>query len=127
MEEPLKALKLAPSGMGPPVLKSLSESISPQGGYALGMVFYAPNTPFTVWKGRAPRFARFFGPGVRAELRKVSVAERLVELKLITIEEGESDEPLEVAEDGSLQPILTAAQVAPSLHWHIICFGWLCT
>jgi len=110
MEEPLKALKLAPSGMGPPILKSLSESVSPTGGYALGMVFYAPNTPYRVWKDRAPRYARFFGPNVRAELRKVSVAERLVELKLITIEEGEDDAPLEVADDGSLQPVLTVAQ-----------------
>lgn len=110
MEEPLKVLKLAPRGEGPPILRSLSESVSETGGYALGMVFHAPNTPFRVWKDRAPRYSRFFGPSVRAELRKVSVAERLVELKLITVEEGEDDTPLERLEDGSLQPILTVAQ-----------------
>merc|ERR1740138_1062922 len=35
MEEPLKALKLAPRGMGPPVLKGLREGRSPAGGYEL--------------------------------------------------------------------------------------------
>ena len=52
MEEPLRALKLAPRGMGPPELKSLSESKTPSGGYALSMIFFAPNTPYRVWKDR---------------------------------------------------------------------------
>uniref|UniRef100_A0A7S4BHU9 Uncharacterized protein n=1 Tax=Chrysotila carterae TaxID=13221 RepID=A0A7S4BHU9_CHRCT len=110
MEEPLKALKLAPRGVGPPELKSLREGVSPNGGYELGMTFYAPNTPFRVWKDRAPRYARFFGPNVRAVLRKVDVEQRLVELTLITMEEGETDEPLEVLDDGSLAPVQTAAE-----------------
>jgi len=110
MEEPLKALKLAPRGMGPPILKRLKESVTPAGGYALGMTFYAPNTPYRIWKDRAPRYARFFGPGVRAVLRKVDVERRLVELTLATLEEGESDKPLEVLDDGSLGPVLTAQE-----------------
>jgi len=110
MEDPLKALKLAPRGMAPPELRSMSESVTPEGGYALSMLFFAPNTPYRVWQDRAPRLARFFGPGVRAELRKVSVEERLVEMTLITLEKGMSDEPLERLEDGSLAPVLTAAQ-----------------
>lgn len=112
MEEPLKALKLAPRGMGPPILKAMRETISPTGGYHLGMTFFAPNTPYRVWKDRAPRYARFFGPNVRAELRKVSTEDRLVELSLITVDEGESIEPLEQTDDGSLIPILTAAEEA---------------
>lgn len=110
MEEPLKALKLAPRGMGPPILKSVREAVSDTGGYELGLTFFAPNTPFRVWKDRAPRYSRFFGPSVRAVLRKVNVAERLVELSLITVEEGEDDRPLELLDDGTLALVQTAAQ-----------------
>ena len=42
-----------------------------------------------VWKDRAPRYARFFGPNVRATLKKYDAANRLVELSLITTAEGE--------------------------------------
>lgn len=109
MEDPLKALKLAPRGMGPPELRSMREWVSPQGGYALSMTFFAPNTPYRVWKDRAPRYSRFFGPGVRAELRKVSSSRREVELSLITCEPGEDDTPLEQLEDGSKVAVKTAA------------------
>merc|ERR1719393_265971 len=106
MEEPLKALKLAPPGRGPPELVKFTETVSPTGGYSMGMTFFAPYTPFPVWKQRAKRYATFFGPNVRAELKKVSVEKRLVELALITVEEGESTEPLERLEDGTLVPVV---------------------
>jgi len=112
MEDPLKALKLAPRGMGPPTLMNLAEAVTPEGQYALTMRFFAPNTPYRVWKDRAPRYARFFGPNVRATLKKYDPSKRLVELSLITTEEGESQEPLELLEDGSYVPILTAAEEA---------------
>jgi len=111
MEDPLKALKLAPRGMGPPELKSIREFVSPQGGYGLGLTFFAPNTPYRVWKDRAPRYSRFFGPNVRAEIRKVSGERRLVELSLISCNEGEDDTPLEVIDEkGTLAPVQTAAE-----------------
>jgi len=106
MEEPLKALKLAPRGMAPPVLKALREGTSERGGYELGMTFYAPQTPYRVWKDRAPRYGRFFGPNVRAEVKLVDVEERLVELTLVTLEEGDSEEPLERDASGALVPIV---------------------
>merc|ERR1719213_1451291 len=63
MEEPLKALKLAPPGRGPPELVAFTESVSPTGGYAMGITFTAPYTPYPVWKERAiKKFTRFFGP-----------------------------------------------------------------
>jgi len=110
MEDPLKALKLAPKGMGPPELKAMKEEATADGQYALTMRFYAPNTPYRVWKDRAPRYARFFGPNVRATLRRYDVERRLVELALISISPGESDEPLERLDDGSFVPIKTAAE-----------------
>jgi len=110
MEDPLKALKLAPRGMGPPTLLSMAEEVSPTGDYSLKMTFFAPNTPYRVWKDRAPRYSRFFGPGVRAELQLKSVEKKTVELSLITIAEGEDDTPLEVMPDGKRRPVQTAAQ-----------------
>ena len=105
MEEALRALKLQPPGRGPPELIQFTESVSPTGGYAMGMTFSAPYTPWPVWKQRAKKYATFFGPGISAELRKVDATKRQVELTLITIEEGESTEPLERLEDGSLVPV----------------------
>lgn len=110
MEQPLKALKLAPPGRGPPELISFKETVSPLGGYALGMTFFAPYTPYPVWKQRGLKYGRFFGPGVRAELRKVSSQKRLVELTLITLAEGEDDGPMERLEDGSLIPLVNEVQ-----------------
>merc|ERR1719424_1374146 len=105
MEEPLKALKFAPPGRGPPELRAFTESVSPEGGYAMGMTFFAPYTPYTVWKQRAKKYAVFFGPNIRAELRKVSSEKRLVELTLITVADGESTDPQERLADGSLIPL----------------------
>jgi len=110
MELQLRALKLAPRGMGPPEIKQLVERVTPDGAYSLSMIFYAPNTPYRIWKDRAPRYSNFFGPGVRAQVKKASGEQRLVQLTLITVQEGESTECLEELEDGTLVPVLTAAE-----------------
>ena len=110
MEDPLKALKLAPRGMGPPELINLAEFVTPQGEYGLTMRFFAPNTPYRVWKDRAPRYATFFGPNVRATLKKYNSAKRLVELSLITVKEGDDLTPLEYNDAGELGTIATAAE-----------------
>merc|ERR1719327_599371 len=110
MEDPLKALKLAPRDMGPPTLTNLAESVTPEGDYALTMRFFAPNTPYRVWKDRAPRYARFFGPNVRATLKKYDAAKRLVELSLITTTDGEDSTPLEQNEDGTFSPVKSVAE-----------------
>ena len=39
----------------------------------------------------------------------MNVQKKLVELSLITIDEGEDDTPLEVLKDGTRQPVQTAA------------------
>merc|ERR1719460_1161970 len=110
MEDPLRALKLAPRGMGVPDLVKLAEAVTPDGQYSLTMRFFAPNTPYRVWKDRGPRYARFFGPNVRATLKKYDASKRQVELSLITTSEGDSDEPMELLEDGTYTPILTVAE-----------------
>jgi len=110
MEDPLRSLKLAPRGMGPPELKKFSEEVTEDGQYALGMTFFAPNTPYRVWKDRAPRYSRFFGPGVRAKLQKVNSAKRLVKLTLITTDPGDDDTPLELDDKGEWVPVKTAQE-----------------
>jgi len=110
MEDPLRALKLAPRGMGVPELVNIAETVTETGEYGITMRFFAPNTPYRVWKDRAPRYSRFFGPNVRATLKKYNSQKRLVELSLITVAEGDSDEPLELLEDGSYVSIQTAAE-----------------
>ena len=108
-----KGLAYAPCRQGVPVLQSLSESRTPAGGYALSMVFYAPNTPYHVWKDRmagSDGIARFFGDGkksLRAWVRLGSVKDRTVELTIATLEEGEEDTALELLNDGSFAPILS--------------------
>ena len=41
---------------------------------------------------------------------QVNVEKKLVELSLITVDEGEADEPLEVMKDGTRKPVLTASE-----------------
>jgi hypothetical protein len=73
------------------------------------MRFYAPNTPYSVWKERGARYARFFAPDIRAVLKKFNKKKRLVELSLVTFKKGESDEPLELLEDGSYRSMTTSS------------------
>jgi len=110
MEDPLRALKLAPKGMAVPELVNIAEAVTPEGEYAMTMRFFAPNTPYRVWKDRAPRYSRFFGPTVRATLKKYDSKRRLVELSLITTKEGEDDTCLEYNDAGELVPVQTAAE-----------------
>jgi hypothetical protein len=109
MEGPLRALKLAPRGMAVPQLVYLAEFVTPEGQYGMTMRFYAPNTPYSVWKERGARYARFFQPDVRAVLKKFDKKKRLVELSLITMTKEESDEPLEILEDGSMRSMTGSA------------------
>lgn len=110
MEDALRALKLAPRGMAVPELVNLAEAVTPEGEYSMTMRFFAPNTPYRVWKDRAPRYATFFGPNVRATIKKYDSAKRLVELSLITVKEGDDMTPLEVNEKGETRPVATAAE-----------------
>jgi hypothetical protein len=110
MEDPLRALKLAPRGMAVPELVNMAEAVMPDGEYSMTMRFFAPNTPYRVWKDRAPRYSRFFGPNVRATLKKYDSKKRLVELTLITTKDGDDDTPLEYNDAGELVPIKTAAE-----------------
>jgi hypothetical protein len=51
------------------------------GGYGLVLRFRANGVPLERWQAREERLGRFFGPGLRAELRPVSGRE--LELRLL--------------------------------------------
>lgn len=110
MEDPLKFLKLAPSGMGVPEICNMIEKVTDDGRYSLTMRFNSPDTPYRIWKDRSPRFARFFGPGVRAQLKIYNKAKQQVELELISCGEDEDMTALEELPDGSLVPIVTTLE-----------------
>lgn len=110
MEDPLNFLKLAPSGMGVPEICNMKEEVTEDGRYSLTMRFNSPDTPYRIWKDRSPRYARFFGPGVRARLRIYSREKQQVELILQTCGEDEDMTALEELPDGTFAPIMTTLE-----------------
>ena len=38
---------------------SICQAVTADGNYEMGMPFFSPNTPYRVWKDRAPRYSRF--------------------------------------------------------------------
>mmetsp|Transcript_46187 Transcript_46187/g.86445 ORF Transcript_46187/g.86445 Transcript_46187/m.86445 type:complete len:324 (+) Transcript_46187:69-1040(+) len=110
MEDPLRFLKLAPSGRGVPQICNLKEAVTKDGRYSLTMRFKSPDTPYRIWKDRSPRYARFFGPGVRAQLKIYSKKDQQVELTLISCDEDEDMTALEELPDGTLARIVTSAE-----------------
>jgi hypothetical protein len=79
LESSLQALKLWDDG-NPPELLSVGE-LERDGGYGLLMRFRSPGVPFERWRASQERLARFFGPGLTAEL----VQRGGVELDLILL------------------------------------------
>mmetsp|Transcript_15707 Transcript_15707/g.28050 ORF Transcript_15707/g.28050 Transcript_15707/m.28050 type:complete len:325 (-) Transcript_15707:30-1004(-) len=110
MEDPLRFLKLAPSGRGVPNICNLKETVTKDGRYSLAMRFNSPDTPYRMWKDRSPRYAKFFGPGVRAQLKIYSKKDQQVELTLISCDEDEDMTALEELPDGTLARIVTSAE-----------------
>jgi hypothetical protein len=66
LESSLEALKLW-DAEDPPQLLTVEE-LDHQGTYGLRLVFAPEGVPFGRWQERQERLARFFGPGLRAEL-----------------------------------------------------------
>jgi hypothetical protein len=79
LESSLEALKLW-NDDAPPELLSVAESAA-EGGYGLVLHFRCHGVPVERWQARQERLGRFFGPGLRAELRPVSPGE--LELRLL--------------------------------------------
>lgn len=105
MGDALKILGLQPRGEGPPELLKVTERVTNDGQYSMEMQFKCAGTPYTSWLKSAHRYANFFGPNVRATVKKVSAEQRIVALTLISVPPGGDETPREVQEDGTEVPI----------------------
>ncbi len=63
----LEKLGLSPSDDDRPVLKGLQES-EIDGAYALTLEFYSPFIKIDAWQEKREKIAKFFGPGIKAEI-----------------------------------------------------------
>ncbi|MCP9840095.1 DUF2854 domain-containing protein [Synechococcus sp. J7-Johnson] len=79
LESSLEALKLWNED-APPELLSVAER-DVEGGYGLVLHFRCHGVPPERWQAKQERLGRFFGPGLRAELRLISATE--LELSLL--------------------------------------------
>ncbi len=80
LDSSLEHLGLSPTDEERPDLVGLWES-EIEGFYALGLAFESPLIPFETWQTKHEKIEKFFGPGIRAELRQA--AEDQVEVVLI--------------------------------------------
>ncbi|NER36033.1 MAG: DUF2854 domain-containing protein [Oscillatoria sp. SIO1A7] len=83
LEESLERLGLSPSDEERPLLQSLREE-ERDGAYALVLEFDSPNTSLEVWQKKQEKIAKFFGPGIRAEIAQP--ADRRVDVALVVEE-----------------------------------------
>ena len=109
LDSTLEALGLKLPQKKFPKLQSLTQEETENGQLAMTMTFQSLETPYKIWSdpARVKRYARFFGPNVKAEVRKVDSNKRIVSLKLTTTSEEEFQALLdapEAASEGSNTP-----------------------
>lgn len=80
LDDALERLGLAPTDEERPLLQGLRE-VDVDGAYALILEFYSPLMPIELWEEKQEKIAKFFGPGLRAEVSPK--ADDKIELALI--------------------------------------------
>lgn len=90
LDESLERLGLSPTDEERPVLRFLEEA-EIDNAYALILTFESPFVSLEVWQKRREKIERFFGPGIRVELKQSQ--ENWVDVALIrSAESGEEEE-----------------------------------
>jgi hypothetical protein len=86
LDSTLEALGLKLQAKTFPKLVSLKQERAENGQLSFTLIFQSMETPYKLWAEpeRLQRYERFFGPNVKAELRKEDVSQRLVALTLTT-------------------------------------------
>jgi hypothetical protein len=82
LDEALQRLGLSPTDEERPILIGLRE-VAIDGFYALVLEFDSPLIPFSVWQEKQEKLAKFFGPGIRAEVTQLE--ENRVDVALIAL------------------------------------------
>lgn len=82
LDEALKKVGLRPTDEERPVLKSLRET-SIEGAYTLILEFASPLIALETWQTKQEKIERFFGPGIRVEIKQVG--QDKIDLAMIAI------------------------------------------
>jgi hypothetical protein len=85
LDEALEKLGLSPTDEERPVLIGIQET-EIEGAYSLILEFESPLMPIEKWRAKQEKMERYFGPGIRAEIRQPS--EDRIDLALITVAES---------------------------------------
>ncbi|CAM9682622.1 unnamed protein product, partial [Choristocarpus tenellus] len=106
LDTTIKTLGLVMPQSDYPQLEYLTQTVEPNGELGFMMVFQSRATPFKKWvePERVQKYVTFFGPGVDAEVVKVSSKDRLVGIKLTTLPPGVSPTPKIMEEPTSDTP-----------------------
>lgn len=83
LDESLAHLGMAPSDEERPLLAGLREE-EIDGAYALVLEFESPLIPLETWQEKQEKIAKFFGPGLRAEVKPAKDEDR-IDLSLIAL------------------------------------------
>ena len=67
LDDALERLGMAPTDEERPLLQGLRE-VDVDGAYALILDFYSPLMPIEVWEAKQEKIAKFFGPGLDAQV-----------------------------------------------------------
>lgn len=82
LDDSLSHLGMAPSDEERPLLAGLREE-DVDGAYALVLEFDSPLMPLATWQEKREKIEKFFGPGLRAEVKATKEEDR-IDLSLIT-------------------------------------------
>jgi len=87
LDTTVKKLGLVVSGKEYPQLKELRKERTDDGELAFTMVWQSLDTPYKMWSDerRVKKYETFFGPGVTADCVKIDAEQRLVGIKLTTV------------------------------------------
>jgi len=98
LDTTVKKLGLVVSGKEYPQLKELRKERTDDGELAFTMVWQSLDTPYKMWSDerRVKKYETFFGPGVTADCVKIDAEQRLVGIKLTTV--NPNAQPAVVAE-----------------------------
>ncbi len=82
LDEALEKLGLSPTDEERPTLVAIRET-AVDSAYCLTLEFESPLLPLEKWLAKQEKIERYFGPGIRAEIKQVD--EEKIDLALITI------------------------------------------
>jgi len=87
LDTTVKKLGLVVSGKEYPQLKELRKEKTEDGELAFTMVWQSLDTPYKMWSDerRVKKYETFFGPGVKADCVKIDAEQRLVGIRLTTL------------------------------------------